>query len=80
VPQRRQVFTEGQYLLAIGVRNRDRLFSAPHIVFLLDLLGAAQFVFPDPLERTCNETVFGLHSIILPPRALGIVSCPLALQ
>jgi hypothetical protein len=63
-----------------AVAARGRLLATPGIVFLFDLLDAAQPFFPDALKRARNQAVLGFDRIILPSRPLGVVAGTFALE
>jgi hypothetical protein len=80
LPKLRQIFPERQDFLALTVRDRGRLLAPPGIVFLFDVLEAAQPFFPDALKRARDQTVLGFDRIILPPCPFGVVTRTFALQ
>src|SRR5260370_22861969 len=46
----------------------------PACIFLFNSFHGAQLVFPGFFERACHKSVFGLDSIVLPSRPLGLVA------
>src|ERR1700682_66051 len=46
----------------------------PACIFLFNSFLGAQLVFPGSFERACHKSVFGLDSVVLPSRPLGLVA------
>src|SRR3954452_17911897 len=64
VPESWQILHKRQYLLAVIVGDRRRLLATPGFVLLFDLIGPAQPLFPEALERACDQQILGLDGVI----------------